>query len=74
MVNVSLGLAPFEVERWDGASVKRLRLEIGWTQEQLAHALGTTFSTVNRWENSHAKPSRVFCRCLNELQARADDH
>jgi len=29
------------------------------TQEELAHHLGITVSTVNRWENGHAQPSRM---------------
>ena len=35
--------------------VKRLRQRLGLTQEQLAHEVGVTFSTVNQWENGPAK-------------------
>ena len=31
--------------------VKKLRIELGLTQEQFAAKIGVTFSTVNRWEN-----------------------
>jgi transcriptional regulator with XRE-family HTH domain len=29
------------------------------TQEEFAHALGITVSTVNRWENGHSEPSKL---------------
>jgi transcriptional regulator with XRE-family HTH domain len=34
------------------------------TQEELAHNLGITVSTVNRWENGHALPSRMARKSL----------
>jgi DNA-binding transcriptional regulator YiaG len=29
------------------------------SQEGLARELGVSFATVNRWENSHVKPSKL---------------
>jgi transcriptional regulator with XRE-family HTH domain len=29
------------------------------TQEQLTHELNISFTTLNRWENSHTTPSRL---------------
>jgi len=40
-----------------GQFILKLRMAIGLTQEQFAISLGVTYSTVNRWENGHAKPS-----------------
>ncbi|MBD2013591.1 helix-turn-helix domain-containing protein [Microcoleus sp. FACHB-53] len=40
----------------------RQRLEL--TQEQLAHQLGVTCLTVNRWENRHAKPSPMALKLI----------
>lgn len=37
--------------------VKELRKKLGISQEKLAARLGVSFSTVNRWEKGHAKPS-----------------
>ncbi len=37
--------------------LKALRRQHGWSQEDLAHELGVSFSTVNRWENGKARPS-----------------
>ena len=34
--------------------IKELRLRLGLTQEQFAHLVGTTWTTVNRWE--HGRP------------------
>ena len=41
-----------------GHLIRAFRLQIGLTEEELAHALGISFSTVSRWENGHMKPSR----------------
>ncbi|MFP6600125.1 MAG: helix-turn-helix domain-containing protein [Deltaproteobacteria bacterium] len=42
-----------------GALIRRLRQKFTMTQEEFAHALGITVSTVNRWENGHSAPSRL---------------
>jgi len=47
--------------------VKKLRTEIGLTQEQFAAKVGVTFTTVNRWENGKGKPSPLAMQKLNEL-------
>jgi putative transcriptional regulator len=40
-----------------GQIIRKLRLSTGLTQEQFAHTLGVTYSTLNRWENGRSKPS-----------------
>jgi putative transcriptional regulator len=40
-----------------GKLIREHRLVLGLTQEQLAAALGVTYSTINRWENGRSKPS-----------------
>ncbi len=42
-----------------GTFVRQLRLKLSMTQEEFAHALGITVSTVNRWENGHSEPSKL---------------
>lgn len=39
--------------------LKSIRSELGITQEELAHAIHVSFSTVNRWENKKAIPNRM---------------
>ena len=39
--------------------VKRIRKELGFSQEQLARGLGISFSTVNRWENGKSYPRQM---------------
>jgi transcriptional regulator with XRE-family HTH domain len=34
----------------DGASLRRIRLRLGWTQRRLAEELGVSDNTVARWE------------------------
>ena len=38
---------------------KDVRSQLGLSQEELAHKLGVSFATVNRWENEKASPSRL---------------
>jgi len=39
--------------------LKEIRRQLGITQEQLAHDLNISFSTISRWENDHTSPSRL---------------
>jgi DNA-binding transcriptional regulator YiaG len=39
--------------------VKGIRRQLGLSQEELAHALGVSFATVNRWENGKTSPSKL---------------
>src|SRR5947199_9269820 len=39
--------------------IRTLRQQLGMTQEEFAHQIAVTVSTVNRWENSHADPSKL---------------
>jgi DNA-binding transcriptional regulator YiaG len=51
-------------------SIRELRIKLGMTQEEFAHAVAVTFSTVNRWENGHAKPSKLARRAIEALARR----
>ncbi len=42
-----------------GRRIRDLRTKLDMTQEEFAHALGITVSTVNRWENGHSEPSKL---------------
>ena len=50
-----------------GDRIRELRQEMGLTQEEFARVVAVTFSTVNRWENGHAKPSKLARRALETL-------
>ncbi len=39
--------------------VKEVRRQLALSQEELAHALGVSFATVNRWENGRTGPSKM---------------
>ncbi|HCO92862.1 MAG TPA: transcriptional regulator [Phycisphaerales bacterium] len=47
--------------------VRELRERTGLTQEKFAAKLGVTFPTINRWENSRAKPSPLAMQKIVEL-------
>ena len=40
-------------------TVKQARLDMGISQEELAHALNVSYVTINRWENGKSEPSRL---------------
>ncbi|MFT4569149.1 MAG: putative transcriptional regulator [Hyphomicrobiaceae bacterium] len=50
--------------------IRGLRRGACMTQEEFAHALGTTVSTVNRWENGHTKPSKLARNSIAMLCSR----
>jgi putative transcriptional regulator len=47
--------------------VRELRERTGLTQEKFAAKLGVTFPTINRWENSRAKPSPLALKQIEDL-------
>ncbi len=47
--------------------IRNLRRRLEMTQEEFAHTLGITVSTVNRWENGHASPSKLARACIAKL-------
>lgn len=49
--------------------VKYLRERLGLTQEQFAHEVGVTFSTVNQWENGRRRPQPFLLKRLLEMEA-----
>ncbi len=47
--------------------VKAVRNQLQITQEELAHQLGVSFATVNRWESGSYKPSKMGQRVFEEF-------
>ena len=47
--------------------VKSVRIRTGLTQEEFAERLGTSFATVNRWENGKSRPSSLAWSRLQVL-------
>ena len=54
-----------------GTVISTLRQRLSMTQEEFAHAIGVTVSTVNRWENGHIEPSRLARKAMQGLAAQA---
>ena len=55
------------------ALVKEVRRQLGLSQEELAHELGVSFATINRWENGKTTPFKLaraqfkaFCDKMTE--------
>ncbi len=51
--------------------VRDLRQARGLTQEQLAHEIGVTFSTINGWENGKHQPIRALATRLLAMAEEA---
>jgi len=47
--------------------VRKLREQMGLTQEKSAAKLGVTYPTINRWENGRAKPSPLALKQIEDL-------
>lgn len=41
----------------DSKTLASIRTRLRLTQEQMAHLLGVSFASVNRWEGGHSSPS-----------------
>jgi len=39
--------------------VREVRRQLGISQEELAHELGVSFATINRWENGKTIPFKL---------------
>ena len=50
-----------------GKIIKRLRLDKGLTQENLAHKAGITFVSLNRIENGFSEPQESTLRCIADV-------
>lgn len=58
--------------------IRKARIEMGYSQEQLARELGVSFATINRWENGKSEPRQIalntferFCM-LNRIKLEED--
>jgi DNA-binding transcriptional regulator YiaG len=47
-----------------GSLIKQLRQEMKLTQEEFAYSCGVVFSTVNRWEKGHTRPSPMALKLI----------
>jgi DNA-binding transcriptional regulator YiaG len=54
------------------ALVKELRERLHLTQEQFAHKVGVTYSTVNHWENGKRIPQPFLVKRLIEIRKQLD--
>ena len=51
--------------------IKSLRGVRELTQGQLAHLIGVSYATVNRWENEQSRPNQLAWRRIIELESEA---
>ena len=51
-------------------TVKEVRRQLGLSQEELAHELGVSFSTINRWENGKTVPFKLARKQFEAFSTR----
>jgi putative transcriptional regulator len=54
-----------------GEEIRELRQRLGMSMEEFAHELGTSTSTVFRWEKGQHKPGRMAIKLLTIFQEKA---
>ncbi len=54
------------------ALIRELRRRLDLTQEQFAHRIGVTYSTVNHWENGKRVPLPFLVKRLVEIKQELD--
>jgi DNA-binding transcriptional regulator YiaG len=60
------------MKRFKG-NIKEIREKLEWSQEDLAHEVGVSLSTVQRWEKGGgARPSPLAVRELRRLFRKFD--
>ena len=64
-------MMPNDRPHQQGSTISQLRQRLSMTQEEFAHAIGVTVSTVNRWENGHIEPSRLARKAMQGLATQA---
>lgn len=51
----------------DAEQIKALRAKLGLTQAQMAARIGTTVTTISRWETGDRKPKGLYAKALDDL-------
>lgn len=51
-------------------TVKEVWRQLALSEEELAHGLGVSFTTVNRWENGKLAPSKLAQRQFEQFCAQ----
>ena len=52
--------------------IKSIRSALEFSQEELAHKLGVSFTSVNRWENGQTKPSKLAKKQIDLLCRKSE--
>jgi len=50
--------------------IRDIRQQVALSQEDLARQLNVSYATINRWENAHARPSKLAKSQLEAFCAR----
>ena len=50
--------------------IKKIRLQLGLSQEDFARAIHVSYGTVNRWENDKSTPNRMARALLSNYMEK----
>lgn len=53
--------------------IKKARESLGMTQAGFAYALGTSCTSVNRWENGKCKISKVWIQQIKRVEKKFEN-
>ena len=54
--------------------IKYIRKHLNLSQEDLAHSIGVSFATINRWENGKSTPSKLARKELTSFYEKMNLH
>lgn len=54
----------------EGKELRKIRRQLGWTQAQLAKAVGVTWNTVARWEREEMGMREPIARFIRTILAQ----
>lgn len=52
----------------DGNEIRKIRADLGLTQEKFASLIGVSWSSVTRWENGFSRPSPMAINRIRDIQ------
>lgn len=57
---------------WTADKIRNLRLELGWSQVEMAHATGVTRNAVTAWETGKRSPTAHRTHALETIRTLID--
>lgn len=56
-----------------GKAIRSFRDSRGWTQAEMARQIGTTVTTISRWENDAKRPTGLYAEAVRRLMDETNE-